>query len=324
MTQKSAPLVSVVIAAYNTGKYVGEAIQSALDQTMPDLDVHVVNDGSTDDTDAQVAPFLRDPRVVYHKQQNGGQAVAKNRGILSSRGKYVAFCDADDRLTPDKLASQLPMLESAPEVGLAYTLCAKIDSEGKLLSVDSPDHCRRGRVTSQLMRANFVPGASTMIRRTCLERTGVFDERLRMGIDWDLWLRLSLICDFDFIAEPKYLYRMWSGQMSHNWRGRYASNFHILRTFFGNHPTVATPAEQREIWAMQFVERARARVRISGEYARGLADCLAAGIKAPGYAPAWKSMIRILLWATHLADPDDEDWARPADPATLARYSIKT
>jgi glycosyltransferase involved in cell wall biosynthesis len=323
MSQRT-PLVSVVIAAYNAGQYVGEAIQSVLEQTVLDLDVHVVNDGSTDDTDARVAPFLRDPRVVYHKQANGGQAVAKNRGILNSRGKYVAFCDADDRLTPDKLESQLPLLESAPDVGLAYTLCAKMDSEGKLLSVDSAEQCRRGRVTTELLRFNFVPGASTLLRRTCLERTGVFDERLRMGIDWDLWLRLSLICEFDFIAEPKYLYRMWSGQMSHNWRGRYASNFHILDNFFRNNPSVATAAEQREIWAMQFVERARARARMSREHVRALGDCVRAGLKAPTYMPAWKSMVRIMLWAARLADPRDEDWARPADPATLSLHGIKT
>jgi hypothetical protein len=107
--------------------------------------------------------------------------------------------------------------------------------------------------------------------------------------------------------------------MSHNWRGRYASNFHILKDFFSANPTLLSSAEQREIWAAQLVERARARARVSREHVRGLADCVSAGIRAPMYAPAWKSMGRILLWASGLADPREEDWARPAMGATLTR-----
>lgn len=316
-----APLVSVVIAAYNAGRFVAEAIQSVLDQTVADLDIHVVNDGSTDDTDLHVAPFLGNPRVKYYKQPNQGQAPAKNCGIRNSTGKYVAFCDADDRWTADKLAKQLPLLERSPQVGLVYARCARIDTEGRLLSVDAEREFHRGRVTGELVTLNFVPGATTLLRRSCLEKTGLFDERLRMGIDWDLWLRLSLVCEFDYVDEPTYLYRMWSGQMSNNWRGRYVSNFFILRKFFGEHPREIGAAQQRLVWATQLVERGRVRARISNEYLRGIGDCLRAGLQAPGYRPAWKSIARILAWSLHLADRDEENWARQADAGSLAKHA---
>jgi glycosyltransferase involved in cell wall biosynthesis len=314
------PLVSVVVAAYNCGRFIAEAIESVLAQTVADLDVHVVNDGSTDDTDARVQPFLGNPRIVYHKQANQGQPRAKNCGIRNSRGHYVAFCDADDRWTADKLARQLPLLEAAPDVGLVYTRCAKIDENGQFLSVDAEREFHRGKVTRNLVRLNFVPGATTLIRRSCLDTAGIFDEKIRMGIDWDLWLRLSRICAFDYVDEPKYLYRMWSGQMSNNWRGRYQTNFYILDKFFGEYPHEISAAEQRLVWATQLVERARVRARLSNEHLMGLRDCLMAGIKAPAYTPAWKSMVRIFMWATRLADSAEEDWARPGDAATLARY----
>jgi glycosyltransferase involved in cell wall biosynthesis len=313
------PLVSTVVAAYNSGQFVAAAVKSVLAQTMDDLDVHVVNDGSTDDTDEQMAPLLADPRVTYHKQRNLGQAAAKNRGIRESRGTYIAFCDADDMWTADKLASQLPIIEGAADVGLAFTRCAKIDESGRLLSVDTGLRMHRGRVTRQLIQSNFVPGATTLLRRSYLDAVGMFDESMRMGIDWDLWLRLSRVCSFDYVDEPKYLYRMWSGQMSNNWRGRYESNFYILKKFFGAFPQDVPDRERRLVWATQLVERARARARVSGEYASALRDCLQAGLTAPTYTPAWKSMVRVLLWAARIADPAEEDWAKAADPEMLAR-----
>src|SRR5258705_11081136 len=103
------PLVSVVIATYNMARYLPLAVRAALDQKYKNIEVLVVNDGSTDDTQCVMAPFLDDSRVRYYTQKNKGQAAAKNRGIHESRGDYIAFLDADDMWALDKLEVQLPL-----------------------------------------------------------------------------------------------------------------------------------------------------------------------------------------------------------------------
>ena len=117
----SIPEVSVIIATYNMGQYLPLAVRSVLAQTRGNLEVHVVDDGSTDDTAEVMRQFARDARVHYHWQPNGGQTKAKNLGIGRARGAFISFCDADDLWTPDKLAVQLAYLQAHPALGYALT-----------------------------------------------------------------------------------------------------------------------------------------------------------------------------------------------------------
>src|SRR3954469_14607922 len=117
----SSPLVSVVIATYNTARYLPLAIRSALAQTYAPLEIHVVDDGSTDRTQEVLQEFRRDRRIIVHQQPNRGQAAAKNRGIAASRGSLVAFLDADDLWHADKLATQVPLLLADPRAGVIYS-----------------------------------------------------------------------------------------------------------------------------------------------------------------------------------------------------------
>src|SRR5579864_8740685 len=114
-----APQVSVVIPAYNAARFLGDAIQSVLNQTYSNFEVVVVNDGSTDDTESVVRSF--GDRLFYVKQANKGVSAARNEGIKRARGQYVAFLDSDDVWLPTKLAEQIPFLEQNPEVGLVYS-----------------------------------------------------------------------------------------------------------------------------------------------------------------------------------------------------------
>ncbi|HPF70043.1 MAG TPA: glycosyltransferase family A protein, partial [Candidatus Krumholzibacteria bacterium] len=102
----STPLVSVVCASYNMGQYVGEAVDSVLAQDYPALEMIVVDDGSTDDTQQRLARFAGDARVKVIRQENQGQTVAKNRGLKEATGDLIGFCDADNRWMPGKLARQ--------------------------------------------------------------------------------------------------------------------------------------------------------------------------------------------------------------------------
>lgn len=294
------PLVSVVVATYNMAPYVAGAVQSVLDQTIKDLEVHVVDDGSTDDTKEALLSVLRDPRVHYHFQENAGQTRAKNLGIRNSRGRYVGFCDADDLWLPGKLELQLAAFEDGADVGVVYTRCQRIDSKGSLLPL-KPQHEPSGWVTEELFMDNFVPFGTALVRKEALDVHGPFNESYRMGIDWELWLRLSNHYVFRCVPQVTYLYRVWSGQMSSNWKGRYEAAFRIMDEFLENYPGRVSPKRVRQAIAGSYANRGRARASISADYFGAIAD--AARAVANGYSP-WKALrlvIRCSLRIAHLA-----------------------
>lgn len=288
---RDQPLVSVIIATYNCAEYVGQAIESVLGQTYSRLELQVVNDGSTDGTTAVVARYAGDPRVHYHEQRNAGQTRAKNRGISAATGDFVAFCDADDVWLPDKLTIQMPAFEGNGRIGVVYSRATPIAPDGAALvrRATSLRHAS-GRVTEQLFKSNIVPFGTAVVRRACLLEMGAFDERYRMGIDWELWLRLSTRYEFRFVDAETYLYRIWPGQMSHNWRGRYEAAFQIMRAFLARHPGLVRRSVIREAWADCFMMRARARALQAHEYLPALADLARALRFHPADPNIWKSM----------------------------------
>jgi len=233
--EKSAsPHVSVVITCYNYGRYLTGALESVFAQTFTDFEVIVVDDGSTDDTPAIMAKYAERPYLLYIRQDNGGQAKAKNTGFRNARGKYIGFLDADDLWEKDKLEKQLKLF-SSDSIGVVYTRPRYIDGDGRDLDFKLTGEYlkpQRGRVTNFLFMDNFIPFSSALVRRDCLERFGAFDETLKMGIDWDLWLRISTVYQFDFVDEPLLIYRMGhADQMSKNAEERQRSSDKIMRRF---------------------------------------------------------------------------------------------
>lgn len=289
------PDVSVVIATYNMGRYLPEALQSVLNQSVGTVEVHVVDDGSTDDTRAVLEPFLVDPRVYYHYQANAGQTKAKNVGVRAARGRYIAFCDADDLWTSDKLAGQLPVLEQHSDVAVAYARIQPIDAHGNWLPpVRFPEPS--GKVTEALFAENFIPFGSTLVRAAALQSVGGFDESRRMGIDWDLWLRLSVDYRFIHVPQVNYLYRVWEGQMSRNWQGRYDSAFKIMGDFERAHPSLISKATHRLAYRDSYLNRAGARARLSNDRAGALVDAFqAVRIDPRATWPAVRILGKLLL-----------------------------
>jgi glycosyltransferase involved in cell wall biosynthesis len=173
----SPPLVTVIIGAYNAERYLGEAIESVLAQTYPDVELIVVDDGSTDRT-GEIAESYGD-RVRCIRQANGGMAASRNRAIPEARGDYLAFLDADDRFPPDKLASQLAVFEAGPELDVVY---------GHVTEFLSPDLDAEARA---LLRApeHDVPWPTPnlmLVKRESFLRVGLFSTDLKVGIgvDW--------------------------------------------------------------------------------------------------------------------------------------------
>lgn len=237
----SSPKVSIVITCYNYAHFLDNCINSVLNQTFKSHEIILVDDGSTDNTNEIVQPYIDNYGVKYIRQINQGQANAKNRGIFCSSGDLIAFLDADDIWESNKLEKQVPLF-SNPEVGVVYSRCKHIDSEGRQLPIKISDKylepCR-GEVSKFLIYDNFIPFSSAIVKRGCLEHLGRFDEDLSMGIDWDLWLRLSTEYHFDFCDEHLLQYRVGhSGQMSKNLFKRLQCAERIFEKFTKNHPTV--------------------------------------------------------------------------------------
>jgi len=238
MTSNDAK-VSVVITCYKYAHFLPVALDCALGQTHRNVEVIVVNDGSPDNTDEVMQRYLQDPRVVYIKQANAGQAIAKNNGINAATGQFVAFLDADDAWLPRKLELQLPLFAD-PEVGVVYSGMSFMDESGAPIAAPQTGEISRARagwITRELFVDNIVPFSSAIVRRECFERCGVMNAEYRMAIDWDLWLRMSVHYKFDFVAEPLLIYRLGhTGQMSKNLHVREKDTMRIMQNFIAANP----------------------------------------------------------------------------------------
>lgn len=287
-------LVSVVIATYNMGHYLPQAVESVLAQSYANVDVQIVDDGSTDETPTIVQQWEAHPRVRVHRQTNGGQARAKNRGVALSGGAFVAFLDADDVWLPEKLSWQMPLFSGRPELGVVYSDYERMDGEGRPLQKGTIE-MHRGWISGALLIDNFVGFPTAVVRRACFEQLGTFDETLGMGIDYDLWLRFSAHYQFDFVPRPTARYRIWAGQMSKNYRKRYECAIRIMQSFIEHNPDVVGHSLTRRAWAHTYTGRGNSVLWHEKDRAAAFRDYLRALAFRPAYWPAWRSMLRSLI-----------------------------
>lgn len=214
------PKVSVIIPAYNAMAYLPETIATVLEQTYTDFEVLVINDGSTDNIKEWISQ-IEDSRVKLVSQINSGLAAARNRGIQESVGEYLAFLDADDLWEITKLEKQVKVLDTHSQVGLVYTWVTYVDRQGKSTG-RTVNYQFEGNVWSELVQRNLIEcGSVALVRRSCLEQVGLFDEQLsslNVGEDWDMWLRIAAHYDFKVVKEPLVYYRQLPGSSSKNWQ----------------------------------------------------------------------------------------------------------
>jgi glycosyltransferase involved in cell wall biosynthesis len=215
----SGPLVSVLVPAFNAGRFIATTLTSALRQTLEDFEVIVLDDGSTDDTVEQVRAF-RDPRLRLTERAHRGAPAALNAGLALARGQYVALLDHDDVWLPSKLARHVAFFEGYPAATVTFSWCGLIDEHDRPITVH-PSHWRGPISFSQLLEDYVVGTSSTLvIRRAALERAGGFDVALPRCHDFDLTLRIALAepGSIHSVPEALTLYRRHAGQMSRDWR----------------------------------------------------------------------------------------------------------
>lgn len=204
------PKVSVVIPTYNYAQYVGIAVRSVLDQSYPNTEIFVVDDGSTDKTQDVLMPYLS--RIHYHYKDNGGTASALNFGITHATGKYVCWLSADDIFLPDKVAKQVDLMEKESALGFSYTSFMVIDGAGKKqYDVHSPFYQDQREMVTKLMEGCFINGSSVMMRKSALDQVGLFDESMATVHDYELWFRMLRSYPCGFLDELLLGYR-WHGQ----------------------------------------------------------------------------------------------------------------
>ncbi len=223
----TGPRVSVVIPAYNAAATLPETLDSVFRQSFADLEVIVVDDGSTDATRDVLATYGDRVRVL-RKANEGKPAATRNLGVRAARGEYVAFLDADDCWTENKLELQVALLDQRPEVGLVYTGDVTIDERGRRLSVNPCPAGARGRIHELLTVHNVMVGSSVVARRRAIEDVGGFDEDLTSIENWDLWIRIARGWAVDCVDEPLTLYRVHAGNRSGNVELRRKNIFRVL------------------------------------------------------------------------------------------------
>ncbi|HUX85694.1 MAG TPA: glycosyltransferase, partial [Chloroflexota bacterium] len=200
------PKITVGITSYNYGRFIGEAIESVLSQDGVNLELIVVDDQSTDESERVIRSFT-DPRLRFFRNETKLGVPAYNRCIALARGDVVAFLDADDRMRPWNLREKARLLDRHPEVGIVYSACQNIDINGNPIALDcrfEQSYIAEPRVElERFMFDNHIPTCSAVVvRKQCFAELGSFDETLRASGDYEMWGRIAAHYHVAFLAEP--------------------------------------------------------------------------------------------------------------------------
>lgn len=198
------PQVSVIIPTHNRPRLLSRAVESAKGAGR-EVEIVIVDDASTDET-AEICRNL-DGVTYVRLERNRGVAAARNEGVRASSGEFISFLDDDDKRLPGSLDAQARTLSSNENVGAVYGQVFYGDAEGEPMESFYPEKPPQGDLFWRLLAWNFVPCASVLFRRECLERVGFLDESSPRIDDWDLWIRIAEVYEFSVHARPVAVWR---------------------------------------------------------------------------------------------------------------------
>ncbi len=223
-----AALVSVVVPCYNQARFLDEAIESVLAQGYPHFEILVVDDGSTDHTFEVAARY---PMVRYIRQDNQGLAAARNSGLRQSRGSYMVFLDADDRLLPNALEVGLRCLKAHQDCAFVSGYSRRIAADGSPLPIWLRRCVERDHYVELLRRGNYIGmHAAVMYRRSVFDSVGAFDTSVKACEDYDLYLRIARVFSVCGHREVVAEYRQHSSNMSHDSALMLKASLAVLRS----------------------------------------------------------------------------------------------
>jgi len=223
------PLVTMIVLCYNQSRFVVETLESVKAQTYKHTELIIVDDCSTDDSVAVIDRWLQENQIectFIRHQENQGICKSLNDALAVATGKYISMVASDDVWMPDKIARQVAIMESQLEtVGVLYSDAFQMDENGQAL----PDmfiaahkklaQMPQGQILDTLLDGNFIPGMTTLIRRSCYHRVGLYDENLPWE-DWDMWMRIARLFSFLYSSSPSAKYRIHNASYSHENRSR--------------------------------------------------------------------------------------------------------
>ncbi len=254
------PRVSVVIPCLNAEDTVVRALQSVVRQAFDDLEIILVDDGSTDGTVAAARSLGLPNLTIAESPGRQGAAAARNRGIERARGAYVAFLDADDEWLPGKLEAQLAGLEANPRAVFASSRCLAVEegSGRETWLYDRLEPTSGPEVWRTLLAYNFVGTPSVVVRREALDRAGPFDETLNVAEDQDLWIRLSTLGELVFVDRPLVRVYLRAGSLSNeNVLWRVEHEISMVRRHVAALAPQMTEAERRRVLGTRYTRVGR-------------------------------------------------------------------
>jgi glycosyltransferase involved in cell wall biosynthesis len=210
------PLVSVVIPVYNAEKYIADTLRSVLAQSVTNIDVIVVDDGSTDNSRTIIEKFTHDARIRYIQQRNQGVSAARNTGYRNAEGKFIAFLDSDDIWFENNLELKLQKFKSG-DYGLVHSDCELID--GHSMRNNNFLKGKEGMILNDLLSWNGtqIPGpSSVLIKREVLDNVGLFDSKISTSADFDLFIRIAAKFNVGRVSEVTWQYRIHDNNMHGN------------------------------------------------------------------------------------------------------------
>ena len=275
--------VSVIIPAYNKAELTVQTVESVLRQTYPNIEIIVVDDGSTDSTRERLETFSERIRYIY--KEDGGACSARNRGLQAAQGEYVAFLDCDDLYAENKIELCVNFLRKNKDFGFVHTAAHFIDEKGNTVGEYSHAKSRRtGWVVARLVEGNYVCNSSPLIRQSCLDAVGGFDESIFAPADWDLWLRLANRFQVGYIDQPLIQYRVAGNHTFTHLDRSYEEEARVLEKFFDMHFPVNSLLKRRA-WASYYLRYAQAYL-LKDDFQRMKANLLLAWCREP-----WNSKV---------------------------------
>lgn len=232
LEKKANIVISVIVPAYNAAKFLPKSIESILNQTYKNVEVTVVDDGSTDNTELVVKKYP----VEYIKiEHTGGAAIPRNVGVKNAKGELVAFLDADDIWLPKKLEEELKFMQRG-KFDLVHCDGEVIDEFGKTIrkTLHKDIKVPSGKVFADLYRGNFIVTSSVIVKRTCFDKVGLFDKKMHVVEDYDLWLRMAQMFRLGYLNKRLLKYRDYEGSFSDE--GTIRNHERLLNVVLKHHP----------------------------------------------------------------------------------------